>query len=114
MKRVIVDESIAKRFAEAADAVQVCTSAGDIVGYFTPSANPSIYDQLEVALFRRRVARTRAPRRRTSVSRHSSRPGTNNMTFTVLWTPRAETNLAQIWTAAADRNKITRAVPPNR
>jgi hypothetical protein len=47
MKRVIVDESVSKRFWEAADAVQVCTPSGDIVGYFTPAAHPRVYGERE-------------------------------------------------------------------
>jgi plasmid stabilization system protein ParE len=32
------------------------------------------------------------------------------ITYTIVWKPKAETTLAEIWTASSDRNAITKAV----
>jgi hypothetical protein len=47
MKRLVIEDSAAQPFAEAADAVQVCTQSGQILGYFTPTCDTSVYDELE-------------------------------------------------------------------
>jgi hypothetical protein len=45
MKRVFIDDLAARPFAEAADAVQVCTQSGQFLGYFTPARDDD--DELE-------------------------------------------------------------------
>jgi hypothetical protein len=47
MKRVFIDDAVAQPLAESADAVQVCTQSGKILGYFTPTCDSSIYNELE-------------------------------------------------------------------
>jgi hypothetical protein len=47
MKRVVIDDSVAQSLAAPADAVQVCTKSGRIVGYFTPTGDPESFNELD-------------------------------------------------------------------
>ena len=94
MSRVVLDRETLNKLRQPGERVEVCDESGNILGYFSPKADRSVYENVVVPFTEEELQRVRGGRWRTYARGNPRRLGEGIVKFTVIWKPEAEREIS--------------------